>query len=58
MEYFRKTGAMGGKACAGKHAGGELSGQGRMGGRSKERHETGQERRQVMTVYKQRKRKN
>ena len=35
MEYFRKTGAMGGKARARKHSPEELSKWGKMGGRPK-----------------------
>ena len=35
MEYFRKTGAMGGKARAIKHSPEELSKWGKMGGRPK-----------------------
>jgi len=35
MEYFRKTGAMGGKARARKHTAEELSAWGKMGGRPK-----------------------
>jgi hypothetical protein len=35
MEYFRKTGAMGGKARAKKHSKAELSEWGKMGGRPK-----------------------
>lgn len=35
MEYFRKTGAMGGKARATKHSPDELSKWGKMGGRPK-----------------------
>jgi len=35
MEYFRKTGAMGGKTRAAKHSAKELSEWGRMGGRPK-----------------------
>ena len=35
MEYFRKTGAMGGKARAKKHTAKELSAWGKMGGRPK-----------------------
>lgn len=35
MEYFRKTGAMGGKARAKKHTPEELSKWGKMGGRPK-----------------------
>ena len=36
MEYFRKTGAQGGKARAKKHTPEELSRWGKMGGRPKE----------------------
>ena len=36
MEYFRKTGAQGGKARAKKHTTEELSRWGKMGGRPKE----------------------
>jgi len=35
MEYFRKTGAMGGKARAKKHSKRQLSAWGKMGGRPK-----------------------
>jgi len=35
MEYFRKTGAMGGKTRAAKHTPEELSKWGKMGGRPK-----------------------
>jgi hypothetical protein len=35
MEYFRKTGAMGGKARAEKHSNAELRKWGKMGGRPK-----------------------
>jgi hypothetical protein len=35
MEYFRKTGAMGGKARAKNHSKQQLSAWGRMGGRPK-----------------------
>ena len=35
MEYFRKTGAMGGKARAENHSQEQLSAWGRMGGRPK-----------------------
>ena len=35
MEYFRKTGAMGGKASAKKHSKRQLSEWGKMGGRPK-----------------------
>jgi hypothetical protein len=35
MEYFRKTGAMGGKTRAAKHSKKQLSEWGRMGGRPK-----------------------
>jgi hypothetical protein len=35
MEYFRKTGAMGGKARAKKHSKEQLSEWGKMGGRPK-----------------------
>jgi hypothetical protein len=36
MAYFRKTGAMGGKARAKKHSKEQLSAWGKMGGRPKE----------------------
>ncbi len=35
MEFFRKTGAMGGKARAKKHTKAEMSAWGRLGGRPK-----------------------